>query len=506
MALSFALHAEDVVIPVVQKPSVLQEGTQRELSATQIAELLPWAKNSKIFLNDLLASMQGLSSADKLDRLEDGIKSVVGESAPKNSELLMRYVLNRALVINDLLKAEMGSDEVGTTDTKLRVFTLSIKMAIKYYDTDMATLNQKTQAPFITFGTDYFVFLSELNKSIFDASASYNIQRTALEWLQWDLYRDLNNQQMASQIVKINNSLKIYPVKKMNDTQYISYIRQMKLMSNQLDLKIPKNPRKIQETQSNSGSSYSGYNNSYTDEQYMNVCSENFSYNANKTSCFSLAKKQSLDAKMISICGSELGDDNSRMDCVKLLKDISADDYYPAAYRACGSNFSYHSNRLACMKQVNQRRPDAKDISACGENIGDDASRINCISILTTNDKHGMKSTIEACGSNFSYYTNRNKCLSIAIENETKNEDIMACGSAIGDDDQRINCLIKIGSQKLDNSAPLIKACGDNFSYYTNRVKCVEIGFEKRLNKSVINNCGKMANDDNSRLSCLKTL
>nr|BDT29182.1 hypothetical protein BHI3_26480 [Bacteriovorax sp. HI3] len=232
-----ALKAEEISLPVITKPAILEEGTQRTLTQAQIAELLPWAKDSKLFLIDLMENIQGLTTSDKIERLADGIASVVGESAPKNSELLMRYALNRGLVINDILSRELDADAVGSQDAKLRVLKASIEMAIKYYDTDMAILEKKTTAPFVIFGLDYFDFLNELNKSIFDASAQYNVQRTALEWLQWDLYRDLNNASYAPQIVKINNSLKTFPNKKITDAQSIANIRLMKKVAQQLNVK-----------------------------------------------------------------------------------------------------------------------------------------------------------------------------------------------------------------------------------------------------------------------------
>lgn len=230
------VKADDILIPVVSKPAVLQEGTQRELTAAQISELLPWAKDSKLFLIDLVESISGLSTEDKIDRLVSGIQTVVSESSPKNSELLMRYTLNRGLVLNETLTNEMNKDNVGTQDTKLRVLTLSIHMAINYYDTDVASLSKKTFAPIAKFGLEYFNFLNEINKSIFDASAQYQIQRIALEWFQWDLYRDLNNTGYAPQIVKINNTLKIYPSKKINDKEALNTIRQMKKIISTLNM------------------------------------------------------------------------------------------------------------------------------------------------------------------------------------------------------------------------------------------------------------------------------
>jgi hypothetical protein len=236
LGFSTMIKADEVMMPVITAPSVLKEGTQTTLSAAQIAELLPWAKNSRVFLTDLQESVQNLNMADKIDRLVDGITSTVTESSTKKSELLMRYILNRGLVVHNILNQKMDADAVGTQDVKLRVLRNTIVMALKYYDTDMETLSKGTAAPFILFGMDYFNFLNDLNKSIFAASAQYSIQRTALEWLQWDLYRDLNNASVASQIVKINNNLKIFPTTKLSDKQSISYIAQMKQLAQQLDI------------------------------------------------------------------------------------------------------------------------------------------------------------------------------------------------------------------------------------------------------------------------------
>lgn len=238
LSFSAFVKAEEVNLPVIKMPSILDEGTQRDLTSDQIAELLPWAKNSKIFLVDLLSTVQALPTDQKIERMAEGIKQVVLESAPKNSELVMRYALNRALVINDILTQETNALEVGSNDAKARVLVSSIQLAIKYYDSDLSNLSAQSTLPYAEFGIEYFKFLTELNKSIFDASAQYNIQRTALEFLQWDLYRDLSNTTYASQIVKINTSLKIFPVKTMPDSHSINYVRQMKKTVELLDLKI----------------------------------------------------------------------------------------------------------------------------------------------------------------------------------------------------------------------------------------------------------------------------
>jgi len=234
--MSFSLQAQELILPQITAPSALEEGTQRELSVAQIAELLPWAKESKSFLSDLLDQVQGLPTEQKIERLSQGIKQVVVESSTKHSELLMRYVLNRSLVVLEILNQETSDEFAGSADAKLRVLLSSIYFALKYYEVDLAFLTKKSALPFTSFGKDYFFFLHEINKSIFDASAQFAVQRLSLEFLQWDLYRDVNNTVNAPQIVKINNALKIYPKKSSSDRSAISYIQQMKKLIQQLNL------------------------------------------------------------------------------------------------------------------------------------------------------------------------------------------------------------------------------------------------------------------------------
>ncbi|MBY0414858.1 MAG: hypothetical protein K2Q18_11865 [Bdellovibrionales bacterium] len=209
------------------------EGTERELSVSQIQELLPWAKNSKLRLEDLLKSLDGLSATDKIEKLVNEIKYAVIESAPKNSELFMRYTLNRALALDNVFLKEMNQDAVGSPDIRLKVLLSSVKMALRYYDTDVALIEKRTTPPYASYGIEYFRFLNEVNKSVIDASAQYEIGRTSLAWYQNDLFRDLNQKVYAPSIYKINDELRRnFPERKseqkVSDAKNIIAIRQMK--------------------------------------------------------------------------------------------------------------------------------------------------------------------------------------------------------------------------------------------------------------------------------------
>jgi hypothetical protein len=231
-------NADEVTLPVVSRPSALQEGIQRDLTEVEIAELLPWARDSRTSLAELLSGEELYSHQENLDRLITGVRAVLKDNSSKNAELLMRYILSRGLAINTILDKEMANTSVGSADVKLRVMKTTIQMAVSYYDMDEALLVKKTKQQLAIFGLEYYEFLTTLNKSIFDASAQYQIQKTALEWFLWDLYRDLNNTKYAPLIIKINSGLKLYPAKTVNDTDAVESIRKMKKMALKFDINI----------------------------------------------------------------------------------------------------------------------------------------------------------------------------------------------------------------------------------------------------------------------------
>lgn len=229
-------HAAEVSLPVISSPVILSEGTQTFLSKDQIAELTPWATDSKASLQELLDNLEEKSSADKIELITTEFETILSNSAHKRSELFMRYSLTRALALIQMIKNETGSEVVGGNDLQLRILVSSAKMAIKYYDADMTFLNKKQQSSFAIFGVEYFNFLTYLNKSVIDSSVQYAIQKTSLEWLQWDLYRDLDNTKYAGDIVRINSFLTSLPSGKVSDKDALNLIKQMKKLATKLDV------------------------------------------------------------------------------------------------------------------------------------------------------------------------------------------------------------------------------------------------------------------------------
>ena len=187
------------------------EGVERILSPDQIKEILPWAENSQIYLEELLDEVQGLSKSEKESQLLFGIKSTILSSKPKNTELLMRYVLSRGIRLHEMLLKETNKKVAGSQDTRIRILEQSAYKALHYYESDLHLLQGKggisETISFAYFGKEYAQFILEIAKSVFDASAEYGMIKLSLEFLQWDLYRDLERKVYAPQIRKIYTTL-----------------------------------------------------------------------------------------------------------------------------------------------------------------------------------------------------------------------------------------------------------------------------------------------------------
>jgi len=173
-----------VVIPNVRPPAeILEEGTESKLSPKQMEEILPWAVTSKSTLENVLEMSKVDSTSEAIRILERGIENVVASSGGKRTELLMRYVLTRALKVAKIHDEYTKSSQPGAQLQKLRVLKLSAELALKYYKSDLDYLNGNVKSteslatlPFAQFGLDYAQFLMTINESQMNAKAQVAAQ------------------------------------------------------------------------------------------------------------------------------------------------------------------------------------------------------------------------------------------------------------------------------------------------------------------------------------------
>lgn len=225
--ISFASDVEGFDIP-----TVFDEGLQTELTQEQVDELLPWVNQSKLRLEDMVEAVSGMSLDNKITAMITGIRDVVLKSAPKHSELLMRYTLNRGVRLVEILGEEADMNQRGVKEAQLRILKQSVQFALKYYEIDKKYIEQSSsfqRTQYAAYGIDFSKFLFELNKSILDASAQYALARLNLALLRSDLHRDLANKRYADDIFKLHLALSTLPEKgEGNDQLLIDQIRKIK--------------------------------------------------------------------------------------------------------------------------------------------------------------------------------------------------------------------------------------------------------------------------------------
>ena len=218
----------------VYPPQGFDEGTQTALSQEQLDAIKPWANDSKLALEDLLdmAAHSG-SLEDQKDILVRGIQKTVLESAPRKTELLLRYTLNRALKVAHELE---GNSKV---DTQVRVLRAAMMMALSYYNSDLEFLNGQVLhkevdlkiLPYGSYAIEFSRLLMSLDSSVFNAAAQYRIAIMALGLFQWDLYRDTRRFEYAPAITRVNALLQTMPTQpSKSDSELLDDLRKLKLV------------------------------------------------------------------------------------------------------------------------------------------------------------------------------------------------------------------------------------------------------------------------------------
>lgn len=245
-ALSAELNIE-VKPPFVE----LEERMQMSLTDEFVDALRPFARNLGRRLDGILTHASELPSLEAEEFLVNSVKRMVYEGDIKYDEMLSREILERAILIHKVLLDETDSNDFGIVDMRIRLVTRAIELARdKYAGLDLAFFDKKEDVAYADFGKEYMQYLLELNKSVFDATAQYKLQKLALQFYQYDLSRDINYESYATDIVEIHDSLPSFPVESTSDQSALRYIRGLRSLVATLGMSLSNNssyraPRRV---------------------------------------------------------------------------------------------------------------------------------------------------------------------------------------------------------------------------------------------------------------------
>jgi hypothetical protein len=234
--LSPRARAQEVVREGTATIGETREGTKVEMSDSEVAELKQWIQNAKYALEQLQENFRLMSLDEKLSVTRSEFNRIVNESGAKANELYVRYILNRALLVSDIVGPNPGAQE---KEGLLGLYVESIELAEKSYVDDAAYLDAigKGVAPskdlkhIAVFGVEYADRLLAYSQTFLDPRVEYKLTRTALGLLGNDLNsaRNLNRTLFTPEIIKIQQLLKIFPQEPKSDTRAVMQdIRKMK--------------------------------------------------------------------------------------------------------------------------------------------------------------------------------------------------------------------------------------------------------------------------------------
>ncbi|MGE3608925.1 MAG: hypothetical protein AB7I27_05015 [Bacteriovoracaceae bacterium] len=219
-SISLAALAGNDPLPQINPPKELveiggqfAEGTSTKLSEKDIALFIPWAQSAQTMLNDALKDIENMPLEEQVKHLQATIQNVVRSSGSKNYQMLMRFALNRTLLLLQELSKEADWHSSAIQANALDLAFKGIKTALQFYESDLdfqqrVALGSGTLNPEYAYFTQFFgPLMLDSIVSINDASAQMRLMYKTLEMVNWDLSRDDQAQDYSDTIVNIYNAL-----------------------------------------------------------------------------------------------------------------------------------------------------------------------------------------------------------------------------------------------------------------------------------------------------------
>ncbi|HBQ20617.1 MAG TPA: hypothetical protein DD708_01640 [Deltaproteobacteria bacterium] len=189
----FLLFSVWSALLVAQEPptSIFDEGVDTTIRAEDIGDdVRMWAQNTALKLTKALEDIKSLSIPEKKEALVSVIQESVTEAKDKRELLLMRFMLNRALKLNEFYQNQ--------SDALVLNYVLlpAVKKAILLYEeSDLPFLEANKDKPeseikppayaaFTKNTIDYLLTASNMNKTL---EGQFNILKSSIVWIANDL-------------------------------------------------------------------------------------------------------------------------------------------------------------------------------------------------------------------------------------------------------------------------------------------------------------------------------
>ena len=227
---------------LVENDSEFKEGTITRLSETEMKRFLPWANNAKNILIQAMEDIQNMPLHEQVYTLKTKIQEVVRSSKTRSYQTLMRFGLNRGLLLLEIYYNEVAINQPGVWENALDLLKNIISVSLEFYQSDLAfqknisTFPSDTSELHAVFGINFHYFAMKAIINVSDVSAQFYMMYKAYEMLSWDLSRDKNALDYSENILEIYNYLK--KIKKQSPSGDKSYLQAIRGLSSLSDLSI----------------------------------------------------------------------------------------------------------------------------------------------------------------------------------------------------------------------------------------------------------------------------
>ncbi len=194
-----------------------REGTQVVLSPEEVRDLRQWVENAKVELEALEDDTRRGNLEDRRRKIVREFEAIVSRSAKKENELLMRYALNRALEIDELVGSTPAPSEL---QSMVAFLDATMRLAKGFYADDQKYLEAigrnetfQLQKPMTVFAYEYTEMILSFSRTFLRPEREYVVTYYALGWLGNDLNssRNLDRIRYAEVITRISRIQSQFP-------------------------------------------------------------------------------------------------------------------------------------------------------------------------------------------------------------------------------------------------------------------------------------------------------
>jgi hypothetical protein len=204
-----ATWAAPTTPPASEQTAPYVEGRDFEVSPQEYQDLLSYLNQAEQILKTTILDSSRLGGNQLHDRLIEGMHGALSESGPRAELLLFRYILNRALDLDQIFMQASGAGATIVVSSSA-VLLASVRIALNYCQTQDIKRDASMKIPmpdWVGLARDQIPVLLRIADMAPTVDAKFEIVKRALGWTARSLNSAPNRRDYAEMIVNLSQTL-----------------------------------------------------------------------------------------------------------------------------------------------------------------------------------------------------------------------------------------------------------------------------------------------------------